>query len=134
MSEKDTLLAHAGLDPLANHGVVNPPVYHASTIVYPTLAALEEGDRTPYTGTRYGRRGTPTTFALEDAVATLEGGYRAIAVSSGLVAITTTLLAFLRTGDHLLMVDTVYGPVRRVCDTVLKGLGIRTTYYDPLAD
>lgn len=134
MNDKETLLAHAGLDPFANHGVVNPPVYHASTIVFPTLAALEEADRTPYEGTRYGRRGTPTTFALEEAVATLEGGYRSIAVPSGLAAITISLLAFLKTGDHLLMVDTTYGPVRRFCDTMLKGLGIETTYYDALAD
>lgn len=130
----ETLLAHIGRDPFANHGIVNPPVYHASTILYPTLAALEEADRTPYEGTRYGRRGTPTTFALEKAVAALEGGYRSIAQPSGLAAITTALLAFLRAGDHLLMVDTTYGPVRRFCDSMLKGLGIATTYYDPMAD
>jgi cysteine-S-conjugate beta-lyase len=134
MSEKGTLLSHVGLDPFANHGVVNPPVYHASTIVFPTLAALEEADRTPYEGTRYGRRGTPTTFALEEAVAALEGGWRSIAVPSGLAAITISLLAFLKAGDHLLMVDTTYAPVRRFCEVMLKGLGIETTYYDPLAD
>lgn len=131
---KDTLLVHAGRDPFANHGVVNPPVYHASTILYPTLAELKAADRTPFDGTRYGRRGTPTTFALEEAVAALEGGYRSIAVPSGLAAITTTLLALLKQGDHLLMADTVYNPTRRFCDRVLAGLGIETTYFDPLAD
>jgi cystathionine beta-lyase len=130
----ETMLVHAGRDPFANHGVVNPPVYHASTIVFPTLADLEAADRTPFDGTRYGRRGTPTTFALEEAVAALEGGYRSIAVPSGLSAITTTLLAFLKQGDHLLMVDTVYAPTRRFCDRVLTGFGIEVTYYDPLAD
>jgi cystathionine beta-lyase len=130
----ETVLVHAGRDPFANHGVVNPPVYHASTIVFPTLADLEAADRTPFEGTRYGRRGTPTTFALEEAVAALEGGYRSIAVPSGLSAITTTLLAFLKQGDHLLMVDTVYAPTRRFCDRVLSGFGIEVTYYDPLAD
>ncbi len=134
MSKTETLLAHVGRDPLANHGVVNPPVYHASTIVYPSLAAYEESERTPFEGTRYGRRGTPTTFALEEAVAALEGGYRAIAVPSGLSAITTTLLAFLQAGDHMLMVDSVYYPTRRFCDTMLAGLGVETSYYDPLAD
>ena len=134
MSTKETRLTSAGRAPEANHGIVNPPVYHASTIVYPTLAALEEGDRTPYQGTRYGRRGTPTTFALEEAVAELEGGFRSIAVPSGLAAITTSLLAFLKAGDHLLMVDTTYAPTRRFCDTVLAGLGIETSYYYPLAD
>lgn len=131
---KETRLAGAGRAPGSNHGVVNPPVYHASTIVYPTLAALEEADRTPYQGTRYGRRGTPTTFALEEAVAELEGGFRSVALPSGLAAITTSLLAFLKSGDHLLMVDTTYEPTRRFCDTVLAGLGIATSYYDPLCD
>lgn len=130
----ETTLVHSGRDPFANHGVVNPPVYHASTIVFPTLADLEAADRTPFEGTRYGRRGTPTTFALEDAITALEGGYRSIAVPSGLSAITTTLLAFLRQGDHLLMVDSVYAPTRRFCDRVLAGFGIDVTYYDPLAD
>ena len=134
MTAKDTLLVHAGRDPHANHGVVNPPVYRASTILYPTLADYEEADRTPFTGTRYGRRGTPTTFALEEAVARLEGGTRSVAVPSGLAAITLTLLAFLKAGDHLLMVDTVYGPTRRFCDTVLKSFDVETTYYEPLAD
>ncbi|MCW5699561.1 MAG: cystathionine beta-lyase [Rhodospirillales bacterium] len=130
----DTLLTGVGRDPFANHGIVNPPVYHASTIVYPTLAALEDADRTPYQGTRYGRRGTPTTFALEEAVAALEGGYRSIAMPSGLSAITTALLAFLKQGDHALVTDSVYFPTRRFCDTVLAGLGIEVTYFDPLAD
>ncbi len=132
--KKDTRLIHAGLDPHANHGVVNPPVYHASTILYPTVEALDYADRTPFEGTRYGRRGTPTTFALEEAVAVLEGGYRSIAVPSGLSAITTALMAFLKSGDHLLMVDTTYQPTRRFCDTVLVGFGVTTTYYDPMAD
>jgi cystathionine beta-lyase len=128
-----TRLAHLGNDPASNHGVVNPPVYRASTILFPSLDAYEEGERTPFDGTRYGRRGTPTTFALEDAVARLEGGYRSVAVPSGLAAITLTLMAFLKAGDHLLMVDTVYGPTRRFCESVLKGLGIETTYYNPIA-
>ncbi len=132
--KKDTRLTHAGLDPHANHGVVNPPVYHASTILYATVEALEHADKTPFEGTRYGRRGTPTTFALEKAVADLEGGYRSIAVPSGLSAITTALMAFLKAGDHLLMVDTTYQPTRRFCDTVLAGFGVETTYYDPMAD
>lgn len=134
MTTKQTRLLEVGRSPFDNHGIVNPAVYHASTIVFPTLAALETADRTPYEGTRYGRRGTPTTFALEEAVAALEGGWRSIAVPSGLAAITATLLAFLKTGDHLLMVDSVYAPTRRFCDTVLAGLGIETTYYDPMAD
>jgi cysteine-S-conjugate beta-lyase len=110
------------------HGAVNPAVYHASTITFPDVATLNSRAQT-YT---YGRKGTPTSRAFETAVAELEGGYDCKAAPSGLAAITAALLAFLKTGDHLLMVDTVYWPVRHLCDTLLKGLGIETTYYDPM--
>jgi cystathionine beta-lyase len=110
------------------HGIVNPAVYHASTITFPTVEALHKKNQ-PYI---YGRRGTPTSRAFETAVAELEGGFDCKAAPSGLMAITSALLAFLGAGDHLLMVDTVYGPARHLCDTVLKRLGIETTYYDPL--
>jgi cystathionine beta-lyase len=79
----------------------------------------------------YGRQGTPTTIAFEEAVAALEGADRALALPSGLAAIAATLMTFLKAGDHLLMVDTVYGPVRSLCKRLLTGLGIETTYYDP---
>lgn len=125
----DTLLTHAGRDPHANHGIVNPPVYHASTVLFPTLDAYLEMGKARV---RYGRRGTPTTFALEDAVAELEGGAGAIATPSGLAAITTVLLACLKAGDHLLMTDSAYQPTRHFCDTTLKRFGVETEYYDPL--
>jgi cystathionine beta-lyase len=128
----ETLLAHAGNKPQDNFGIVNPPVYHASTILYPTLAALEDWRKDLYGRVAYGRLGTPTTFALEEAVAAVEGADKAIALPSGLAAIAGALLSFLKAGDHLLMVDTVYGPARTLCDTTLAGLGIATTYYDPL--
>ncbi|HBG29078.1 MAG TPA: cystathionine beta-lyase, partial [Gammaproteobacteria bacterium] len=125
----ETALTHFGRDPARFDGVVNPPVYRASTVLFPNLAALEAASRQPFTGTYYGRFGTPTTFALEEAMAALEGAHRAVAVESGLAAITTTLLAFLEPGDHLLMVDTVYGPTRFFCDGLLARMGISTTYY-----
>ncbi len=112
------------------HGAVNPAVYHASTITFPDVATLNSRAQ-PYT---YGRKGTPTSRAFETAVAELEGGFDCKAAPSGLAAITAALLAFLKTGDHLLMVDTTYWPVRHLCDTLLKDLGISTTYYDPLVD
>ena len=131
--KKDTLLAHAGRDPEANYGIINPPVYHASTVVFPTLAALEESEKDPFTGVTYGRFGTPTTFALEEAVAALEGGYRAVAVPSGLAAVAASLIAFAGAGDHVLVADNVYGPTRqRVCDLILARMGVEVTYYDPL--
>ncbi len=112
----------------AEHGAVNPAVYRASTITFPTVASLKPGGQ-PYV---YGRRGTPTSRAIEDAIAELEGGYACKVAPSGVAAITAALLSFLKSGDHLLMVDSVYGNTRDFCDHMLRGLGIETTYYDPL--
>lgn len=128
-----TRATHAGRHPHDNHGVINPPVYHASTILSPTLAALRQRDRTEDAdATTYGVHGTPGTFAFEDAVAALEGGFRTRLASTGLIACTAPLLCFLSAGDHLLMVDTCYGPTRRFCNKMLKRMGIETTFYDPL--
>ena len=129
--KKQTKLINAGRDPEANFGIVNPPVYHASTVLFPTVAALNKATKNRYDGVYYGLNGTPTTFALQEAVAELEGYTQAIAVPSGLAAIVATLLAFLKQDDHLLMVDSVYGPTRRFCDGMLKRFGVETTYYDP---
>ena len=82
--KESTRLVHAGRNPNANFGVVNPPVYHASTITFASVAALEASDRDQLDGTHYGRLGTPTTFALEEAVAALEGSERAVVLPSGL--------------------------------------------------
>ena len=128
----ETLLVHSGRDPEANFGIVNPPVYRASTILYPTLAAFKARHERKYTGFSYGLHGTPTTFALAEAVQALEGGHRTLVTSSGLSMITTTLAAFLKAGDHILVADTVYGPTRAFCDGVLKRFDVETTYYDPL--
>src|SRR3990172_10299927 len=77
-------------------------------------------------------KGTATTFALAEAVAELSGGYRTLLVSSGLAAVTQALAAFLRQGDHLLVADSVYGPTRDFCTSVLARFGVRVEYYDPL--
>ena len=129
----DTLIGHAGNHPRDHHGVVNPPVYRASTVLFPTVAAMERAVKDRFAGVYYGRYGTPTTFALEEAVAALEGADRAIALGSGLAAVSAVLIGLLRGGDHLLMVDSVYDPVRRLCDDMLARFGVETTYYDPLA-
>jgi len=130
--KKETLLTTAGRRPEENFGIVNPPVYHASTIVYPTVAAHDEASKDFLEGVHYGRFGTPTTFAFEEAVAALEGGYRAVSVSSGLCALTATLLALVKAGEHVLVSDSVYAPLRTFCDDVLARLGVETTYFDPL--
>jgi cystathionine beta-lyase len=123
----ETRLVAAGRD-YAEHGFVNPAVYHGSTVMFPTAQALHDRTQTYL----YARRGTPTSRAVEEAVAMVEGGHNAKMAPSGLAAITTALLAFLNTGDHLLMVDSVYNPARQLCDGLLKRMGIETTYYDPL--
>ncbi|MFQ5775976.1 MAG: cystathionine beta-lyase [Kiloniellaceae bacterium] len=130
----DTLLAHLGRAPAAQHGAVNPPVYHASTILFETVAAFEDArqDLIGKGRTSYARYGTPTTFALEETVAALEGGYGAVAVPTGLAAITSTLSACVAAGDHILVTDAIYRPTRQVCDHLLGRFGVETTYYDPL--
>ncbi|HIJ63591.1 MAG TPA: cystathionine beta-lyase [Rhodospirillaceae bacterium] len=130
--KQDTKIVHGGRHPEQHFGAVNPPVYHVSTVTYPTIGALREGEKRPYDGLRYGRYGTPTSFALEEAVCALEGGYRSISTASGLAAITGTLTALLKSGDHVLMVDSVYFPTRRFCNEQLKRCGVETTFYDPL--
>jgi cysteine-S-conjugate beta-lyase len=127
--QKDlTRLVHAGREPARQHGFVNTPIYRGSTVIFPTMAALEANDQ----AFTYGRLGTPTVRALEEAIAELEGGHRTLMTPSGLSAIATSLLAFLAAGDELLMVDSVYRPARRFCDNVLARLGVTVTYYDPL--
>ena len=125
-----TRLVTAGRDPQAYHGFINPPVYHASTLLYPT-AEDQVAHRSRY---QYGRRGTPTSEALEQALAALEGeGCAGVALlPSGLAAIATALLAVAGSGDHILVTDSVYRPTRNFCDGVFKRLGVETSYYDPL--
>ena len=124
-----TLLTVAGRDPQSNHGIVNPPIYRASTVLFPSVAAYE-GARTHH-GVTYGRSGTPTTYAFEEAAAALDQAHRAIAVSSGKAAINLTLAALLQQGDHILVVDTAYAPTRHFCDRTLARYGVATTYYKP---
>ena len=125
-----TRLVVGGRDPAANHGFVNPPVHHVSTVLYPTAEDFL-ARRARYL---YGRRGTPTSEALEDALRALEGPDCAgvALLPSGLAAISTALLAVLKAGDHLLVTDSVYQPTRKFCDGMLKRYGVTTTYYDPL--
>jgi len=126
----DTRLVTSGRDPRAYHGFVNPPVYHASTLLYPT-AEDQVAHRARY---NYGRRGTPTSEALENALREIEGdGCAGVALlPSGIAAISAALLATARAGDHVLVPDSVYRPTRNFCNGVFKRFGVETTYYDPL--
>ncbi len=122
-----TRVARVGRDKSITGPFVNPPVVHASTVLFENVAEMQ-GHRARYV---YGRRGTPTTEALESAMTALEGGAGTVLCPSGLSAAAAALMSCLAAGDHLLVVDTVYGPVRYFADTVLKRMGVETTYFDP---
>src|ERR1700730_8547705 len=126
----ETGLVTAGRDAKAQKGFVNPPVVHGSTVLYPSAEDLH-AHRGEFT---YGRHGTPTTRALQETLMALEGPQCAgVGIApSGLAAITTTLLAVLKAGDHLLVCDNVYRPSRNFCNALLPRYGIETTYFDPL--
>ncbi len=120
-------------DPRLGGGVVNPPVWRASTILYDNIADLKARGHATHDKLYYGRRGTPTVWALADALTGMEPGAEgALLYPSGVAAISAGLLALLSPGDHLLMVDSAYEPTRAFCNSMLARLGIETTYYDPL--
>ena len=130
--KRDTITTHAGRDPQRYAGLVNTPVFRGSTVLFPDVETYENRDPDNYKSRRYGVHGTPTTFALEEAVAQLEGGYAAVAVPSGLAAIVVALVPYAKQGAHILMVDSVYGPARNFCEKRLKPFGVEIEYYDPL--
>jgi cystathionine beta-lyase len=125
-----TGLVTSGRDTLAQKGFINPPIVRGSTVLYPTAEDLH-AHRGEF---QYGRHGTPTTKALIDALMTLEGANCAGVglAPSGVAAISTTLLAVLKSGDHLLVIDSAYRPTRNFCDSLLKRYGVETSYFDPL--
>ena len=125
-----TELVTSGRDTLAQKGFINPPVVRGSTVLYPNAEDLH-AHRGEF---QYGRHGTPTTKALQQALMALEGPNCAGVglAPSGVAAISTTLLAVLKTGDHLLVIDSAYRPTRNFCDSILKRFGVETTYFDPL--
>src|ERR1700730_18297503 len=126
----ETRLVTAGRDTRAQKGFVNPPVFHGSTVLYPTADDLH-AHRGEF---QYGRHGNPTTKALQLALMALEGAQCAgVGIApSGLAAITTTLLAVVKSGDHILVCDNVYRPSRNFCNGLLACYGVETTYFDSM--
>jgi cystathionine beta-lyase len=114
---------------LERYHTINPPIYHASTVLFENYAELQTVSRGGYDGFTYGTDGSPTQRAFEKAMTELEGGYWTRAFPSGLLAITSTLQAFLQSGDHLLVCNSVYGPVRRFARNVLEKFGVTTSYF-----
>ena len=122
-----TLLAHASINPNQHHGFVNTPVYRGSTVAFPTSESMREG-RQKYS---YGRWNNPSTEALTQALQQLEGAEGTVLCPSGLSACTTAILSVVGTGDHLLVADNVYAPIRAFCEQVGQRLGIEVSFYDP---
>ena len=132
----ETTVVHSGRHPESFEGAVNPPVFHASTILAKSVEEYRRRRRDwlqEVPGTYYGRFGTPTIAALQEAIAALEGGHRCVLYPSGLAACAGALLAFLSSGDHLLVSDSVYGPTRNLAKGILKRFGVASTFFDPLA-
>ncbi|WP_419815968.1 cystathionine beta-lyase [Glacieibacterium sp.] len=133
-----TRLVEAGRNPDWTHGptgrgIVNPPVWRASTILFDSLAVLDASIKAPDDGLNYGRRGTPTQWALEAALTEIDPGAAGTKLfPSGVAALAAALLTVASSGDHLLIVDSTYDPTRLFADRMLKRFGVETTYYDPL--
>jgi len=120
-------------DPRLGGSIVNPPVWRASTILYDSIADLKARGHATHDKLYYGRRGTPTVWALADALTALEPGAEGtLLYPSGVAANSAGLLALLSPGDHLLMVDSAYEPTRAFCNGMLARMGVRTSFYDPL--
>jgi cystathionine beta-lyase len=130
--DKQTELIHHGYTPPAGFGSAAPAVYKASTVVFPNTAALRARNWKQKTGYTYGLHGTPTSFTLEERIATLEGGLQTLLLPSGLAAITLVDMAVLKSGDEVLIPDNAYGPNKELARNELAGWGIAHRFYDPM--
>ncbi len=132
MSDRITDLIHHPYTPPAGFAAPQPGVFKASTVIFPSVAAMRARDWKHKTGYTYGLHGTPTTFLLEERIAALEGGCQCVLAPSGLAAIANVNFAFLQSGDEVLIPDNVYGPSKALCEGELARWGITHQRYDPL--
>jgi cysteine-S-conjugate beta-lyase len=130
--DKITRLIHHAYEPPAGFGAVQPAVHKASTVIFPNTAAVRARNWKEKTGYTYGLHGTPTTFTLEERIATLEGGLQTLLVTSGLAAIALVDMALLKSGDEVLIPDNAYGPGKELARNELAAWGIGHRFYDPL--
>jgi len=127
-----TSLIHHAYQPPGEFAAPQPGVFKASTVFFPSVAALEAREWRDKSGYTYGLHGTPTTFILEERLATLEGGTQCLLVPSGLAAIACVSLSLLKSGDEVLLPDNVYGPSKSLAEAELTALGISWRLYDPM--
>jgi len=131
--KNETKIVAAGRRKEFTQGVVNPVIQRASTVVFDSVADMQHAVKNRANETLfYGRRGTTTHFAFQDAITQLENGAGCALYPCGAAAITQAILSFVKTGDHILMVDNAYEPTRDFCDKILTNMGVETTYYDPM--
>ena len=129
--KKDTKLTLAGRKPFENFGIVNPPIYRTSTVLFKNTKELGKAIDNRFNQTYYGRYGTPTTFALEEGIKEIENGYRSIATSSGMSSISISLLSFLSKDDHCLISDCTYYPTKKFAIKILAKFGVQVDFYNP---
>ena len=132
MQDKITGLIHHPYVPPAGFEAPQPGVFKASTVFFPTVSAMRSREWKDKSGYTYGLHGTPTTYALEERLCTLEGGLQCLLAPSGLAAVALASLALLKTGDEVLIPDNAYGPNKTLAEGELKAWGISHRYYDPL--
>jgi cystathionine beta-lyase len=132
--KKATRTIRAGQNKKRNGGAVNTPVFHASTVVFDTVAEMRDAHARHKRREKvlsYGRRGTPTHWTLQEALTDLAGGADTVLTPSGLAACTIAILACAKAGDHILVSDSVYEPTRNFCTGFLAAMGVETTFYEP---
>ena len=130
--KNDTKIILAGKDRNNKTAFVNSPIYKGSTVLFKDVEEMKKSIKNKNSQIlSYGRFGSPTTFEFERAIAKIDEGYSAVATSSGTAAIVASLLAVLKTGDHILMTDSAYGVSRNLAKGLLNNMGITTTFYKP---
>ena len=129
--KKDTKIILSGRKPFDNYGIVNPPIYRTSTVLFKNIKELGKAISNRFNQTYYGRYGTPTTFYLEEGIAEIENAYRTIATSSGMSSISITLLSFLSKDEHCLISDCTYYPTKKFAMKILSKFGVKVDFYDP---
>jgi cystathionine beta-lyase len=132
MQDLSTQLVHHPYQAPAGFASVNVPVHRASTVIFSSVAALRQRNWKHKNGYTYGLHGTPTTFTLEERIATLEGGRFCTLLPSGLAAVALVNMAFLQAGDELLIPDNAYGPNKALAEHEMQAWGISHRYYDPM--
>lgn len=132
-NKMSTLLVTAGRSKKFGFGAVNPVIQRASSLIFDSVKAKKFATANRATGELfYGRRGTITHFSLQEAMVELEGGAGCALYPCGAAAVTNSILAFVESGDHILMTGAAYEPTQDFCNIILKDLNISTTYYDPM--